>query len=126
MLVGDAAGMVSPATGGGIRLAFQFGRRAGQAIADYLLHMGPRPDIALSSELPGFLLKRAMRFGLDRQVPNVLISAALGTPAMRALAQQIFFHKRGASGVSFSEFEKRLATLGVSMPSEPGAATEPG
>jgi flavin-dependent dehydrogenase len=40
--VGDAAGMVSPATGGGIRLAFQFGRRAAQAIADHLLHLGRR------------------------------------------------------------------------------------
>src|SRR5690606_38881507 len=90
MLIGDAAGMVSPATGGGIRLAFHFGRRAGQAIADYLLHMGPAPDAALAPELPSFLLKRAMRFGLDQQVPNALISAALGTSAMRALAQQIF------------------------------------
>jgi flavin-dependent dehydrogenase len=122
MLVGDAAGMVSPATGGGIRLAFHFGRRAGQAIADYLLHMGPRPDIALTPELPSFLLKRAMRFGLDQQVPNALISAALGTSTMRTLAQQIFFHKRGAKGVTFSEFEQRLATLATSIASGPGAA----
>ncbi|HEU4380873.1 MAG TPA: NAD(P)/FAD-dependent oxidoreductase [Hyphomicrobiaceae bacterium] len=121
MLVGDAAGMVSPATGGGIRLAFHFGRRAGQAIADYLLHMGPRPDVVLSSELPGFLLKRAMRFGLDRHVPNALISAALGTSTARALAQQIFFHKRGAKGVTFSEFESRLATLATSIASGPDA-----
>ncbi len=33
MLVGDAAGMVSPATGGGIRFAFRYGRRAAQLIA---------------------------------------------------------------------------------------------
>lgn len=126
MLVGDAAGMVSPATGGGIRLAFHFGRRAGQVIADHLLHMGPRPDMALSSELPSFLLKRAMRFGLDRQVPNALISAALGTSSMRALAQQIFLHKRGAKGVTFSEFEGRLATVARSIASEPGTAAERG
>src|SRR5260221_14052291 len=44
LLVGDAAGLVSPATGGGIRLAFQFGRRAAQAIADHLLHLGPAPE----------------------------------------------------------------------------------
>ena len=47
LLVGDAAGMVSPATGGGIRLAFQFGRRAAQTIADHLLHLGPAPETVL-------------------------------------------------------------------------------
>jgi digeranylgeranylglycerophospholipid reductase len=121
MLVGDAAGMVSPATGGGIRLAFHFGRRAGQAIADYLLHMGPSPDIALSSELPSFLLKRAMRFGLDQQIPNPLISALFATSTLRALAQKVFFHKRGAKGVTFSEFEQCLAKLAISLASKPQA-----
>ena len=119
MLVGDAAGMVSPATGGGIRLAFHFGRRAGQTIADHLLHMGPAPEAVLAAEMPRFLLKRMMRFGLDRQVPNGLISAALGTSAMRALAQQVFFHRRGSKGVSFAEFEARLAALTQSI--APGA-----
>jgi len=123
MLVGDAAGMVSPATGGGIRLAFHFGRRAGQTIADHLLHMGPAPELALASEMPNFLLKRMMRFGLDQPMPNALISAALGTPAMRTLAQQVFFHQRGVKGVTFSEFEARLATLARSM--APGAAPAP-
>lgn len=123
MLVGDAAGMVSPATGGGIRLAFHFGRRAGQTIADHLLHMGPAPELAIASEMPNFLLKRMMRFGLDQPMPNALISAALGTPAMRTLAQQVFFHQRGVKGVTFSEFEARLATLARSM--APGAATVP-
>ena len=33
MLIGDAAGWVSPATGGGIRLAFQWGRRAAAVAA---------------------------------------------------------------------------------------------
>ncbi|MCV0368726.1 NAD(P)/FAD-dependent oxidoreductase [Filomicrobium sp.] len=126
MLVGDAAGMVSPATGGGIRLAFHFGRRAGQVIADHLLHMGPAPDVALAPELPSFLLKRAMRFGLDQQLPNSLISAALGTSAMRTFAQQVFFHKRGAKGVTFSEFEERLARLSTSIASGAEAAVSQG
>jgi len=122
MLIGDAAGMVSPATGGGIRLAFHFGRRAGQAIADYLLHMGPSPDVTLAPELPNLLIKRMMRFGLDRRVPNTLISAALGTSAMRSFAQRIFFHRRGTKGITFSEFEERLAVLATSIAPEPAAA----
>jgi flavin-dependent dehydrogenase len=62
MLVGDAAGMVSPATGGGIRLAFQFGRRAGQAIADYIAHgtasrHGAFPGVARFSAQEGDALR---------------------------------------------------------------------
>jgi flavin-dependent dehydrogenase len=115
ILIGDAAGMVSPATGGGIRLALHFGRRVAHTIADHLLHMGPPPPIALSSELPRFFLKRVMRFGLDLQMPNALIAALLGTSVVRGLAQQMFFHRRGAKGVSFAEFERRLAALGTSV-----------
>src|SRR5262249_21912569 len=126
MLVGDAAGMVSPATAGGIRLAFHFGRRAAQAIADHLLHMGPRPEHALAREMPSFSLKRLLRFGLDRHLPNPLISGALATASMRALAQQVFFHKRGVGGVSFAEFEARLAKLRGSLEAGLPAASERG
>jgi flavin-dependent dehydrogenase len=111
ILIGDAAGMVSPATGGGIRLALHFGRRVAQAVADHLLHMGPPPQIALSAELPSFLLKRAMRFCLNRRMPNAIIAALLDTSVVRALAQQVFFHRRGTKGVTFAEFERRLAAL---------------
>ena len=109
MLVGDAAGMVSPATGGGIRLAFQFGRRAAQAIADHLLHLGPAPETVLARELPRFRLKRLMRFGLDVALPNMLVDAAIATPPMRWLAAHVYFHRRSATGISFAEFEARLA-----------------
>jgi digeranylgeranylglycerophospholipid reductase len=113
MLAGDAAGMVSPATGGGIRLAFQFGRRSAQVIADHLLHLGPAPEVALAPELPSFALKHLMRFMLDRAPANLLLSAALGTAPMRWLAQQVYFHRRGTNGLSFEEFEARLRTQPV-------------
>jgi len=110
-LVGDAAGMASPATGAGIRFALSFGRRAAQIIADNLLHLGPPPEIALAKELPRFGLKHALRFALDLAPPNPLISAAFGTPAMRWLAQHVYFRKRGDPGVSLADFEARLAQL---------------
>ncbi len=109
LLVGDAAGMVSPATGGGIRLAFQFGRRAAQTVADHLLHLGPAPETVLARELPRFGLKRLLRAGLDLTPPNALVDAALATPLMRRLATRIYFHHRGPRGISFAEFEMRLA-----------------
>jgi digeranylgeranylglycerophospholipid reductase len=109
LLIGDAAGMVSPATGGGIRLAFQFARRAAHAIADHLLHLGPAPETTLARELPRFGLKRLMRAGLDLAPPNLLLNAAIATPPMRWLASHIYFHSRGAKGISFAEFEARIA-----------------
>jgi flavin-dependent dehydrogenase len=111
MLVGDAAGQVSPATGGGIRLAFQLGRRTAQAIADHLQNLGPAPHAALAREMPGFALKHWMRFALDFAPPNGLIDLALKSAPMRRLAQQVYFHRRGARGQSLAEFEARLRAL---------------
>jgi flavin-dependent dehydrogenase len=110
-LIGDAAGMAPPATGGGIRFALHYGRRAAQLAAEHLLHFGPPPEVALAKELPRFGLKHAMRFALDMAPSNIFLSAAFGTPAMRWLAQHVYFRKRGSQGVSFADFEARLARL---------------
>ena len=98
MLIGDAAGHVSPMTGGGIRLAFRYGRRAGQLIHDHLTRGGPRPDLALAGELPSFALKRAMRQAMDLGPPNWLFDALITTPPMRWLARRIYFHRRAQPG----------------------------
>jgi len=119
-LIGDAAGLASPATGGGIRYALHYGRRAAQLAADHLLHFGPPPEIVLAKELPRFGLQHAMRFALNLVPPNSLISAAFGTPAMGWLAQHIYFRRRGGQGVSFADFEARLAGL---EGKEPAATT---
>jgi digeranylgeranylglycerophospholipid reductase len=111
MLVGDAAGQVSPATAGGIRLAFRFGRRAAQAIADHLQSLGPSPEIVMAREMPNFAIKKAMRFALDCAPPNALINLALGTRAMQLLARNVYFHKRGGHGLSIAEYETRLAAM---------------
>jgi digeranylgeranylglycerophospholipid reductase len=111
LLVGDAAGMASPATGGGIRLAFHFGRRAAQVIADHLMHLGPAPEAVLGRELPRFGLKRLMRAGLDLVPYNFLFNAAIATAPMRWLAAHIYFHRRNARGITFAEFEARIAAL---------------
>jgi flavin-dependent dehydrogenase len=125
MLIGDAAGMVSPATGGGIRYAFRFGRRAGQAIADHLQHLGPRPDAVLAAELPHFSLKCGLRMALDLAPPNALISALLRSRPLGWLAQHIYFHRRGAAGLTFAEFEARLATLAGSVGAPSALADKP-
>ena len=108
MLVGDAAGQVSPATGGGIKLAFELGRRSAQVIADHLQNLGPPPASVLAAELPSLASKKLMRAALDLAVPNPLIDVALALPPMRWIAQHVYFHRRGAKGVSFAEFEAKL------------------
>jgi digeranylgeranylglycerophospholipid reductase len=111
MLIGDAAGLVSPVTGGGIRLAFHFGRRAAQAVADHLLHAGPPPEQVLAPEMPRFALKGLMRRAIDLAPSNALIDLGLGTWPMRVLAQHMYFHRRGARGMTFAEFERQLGDL---------------
>ena len=53
-LLGDAAGLVSPLTAGGIHNAFHFGRRMGQVVADYLQARGPEPSLILAREYPKY------------------------------------------------------------------------
>jgi flavin-dependent dehydrogenase len=95
VLVGDAAGLVSPLTAGGIHTALRSGRAAGLAIASHLLDGGPALDRALTPVYPTFRGKLPMRTIMDLRPPNALIDLALGSPRFRALAQAVFFHHRG-------------------------------
>ncbi len=94
LLIGDAAGHVSPLTGGGIRLAFRFGRRSGQVIADHLMRDGPPPEQVIARELPSFGKKLALRAVMDLGPPNLLYDLIIGTPPMRWFARQVYFHHR--------------------------------
>ncbi|MFZ1989134.1 MAG: NAD(P)/FAD-dependent oxidoreductase [Alphaproteobacteria bacterium] len=103
LLVGDAAGLVSPLTGGGIRLAFHYGRRAGQAIADYLLDGGGEPGAVMAREYPHFALKGIMRTLMNFAPPNWMIDHLLFTAPVRALAQELYFHRRNVPGEPWHE-----------------------
>jgi geranylgeranyl reductase family protein len=95
LLVGDAAGLVSPLTAGGIHPAFRYGRRAAQVISDYLLDDGPDPGRVLAREYPRYRWKALLRRGLDRDPPNWLYDWTLALPPMRAIAQLVYFHRKG-------------------------------
>jgi flavin-dependent dehydrogenase len=96
LLLGDAAGMVSPLTAGGIHAALGIGRLAGVALADHLLDGAPEPAAVLRRAMPGFRFKRLLRAGYDL-LPQTERAADLlfALPAFRHLAQTIFFHHRG-------------------------------
>ncbi len=95
VLVGDAAGLVSPLTGGGIHSALRSGRAAGVALAGHLLDGAPALDRALAGTYPRYAAKRALRAALDLGPPNTLLDLALDSRWFRALAQTVFFHHRG-------------------------------
>ncbi len=106
LLIGDAAGVVSPVTGGGIHTALRFGRRAAQLVGDYLGDRGPHPLDVFSREIPRFRMKRALRSVLDLAIPNAAINALLMTAPMRNLAQRVYFHRRGGDTADFEAWTR--------------------
>ena len=96
MLVGDAAGMVSPVTAGGIHTALKHGLAAGHAIADFLDGKGADPSEAFVRSYPRFRAKRVLRFLFDHCQSDIAFNLLLGTRPMRAAASVIYFHRKGA------------------------------
>ena len=112
LLIGDAAGMVSPLTAGGIFTALQYGRTAGVALADHMLHEGPSPHRALARRVQPFGMKHAMRWAIDRHPPNALLDFMLRVGPVRALAQTVFYHHRGLmTGAAWRDL--MVSTIGL-------------
>ena len=97
LLVGDAAGLVSPLTGGGIHTALTYGRKAALAVCDFLQDGASHPGHAMRSEYPTFTAKRLLRLAMNHPPPNAVYNGLLSTPAFQALARSIFFHARGGA-----------------------------
>jgi flavin-dependent dehydrogenase len=116
MLVGDAAGMVSPVTGGGIHTALHFGRRAALLVCEHLGSRGIHPVAALTREAPRYGAKLLLRRALDLAAPNMLINAVFMTAPVRALAQRLYFHARGETDESFAAWSERFARGDVDTP----------
>ena len=94
LLVGDAAGLVSPVTAGGIHTAWKHGWEMGQAIAEHLCSNGAAPAEVAYNTYTRFTAKRVLRWGYDHFQTDWMFNALLHTRAMRAAAQQVYFHKR--------------------------------
>lgn len=105
LLIGDAAGLVSPLTGGGIQRALHFGRKAALSVCDFLQDGGDHPGIVMAREYPSFLGKRLLRSAIDLKMPNAVYNALLSTRTFSSLARSIFFHSRG--GVAERELGAR-------------------
>ena len=99
LLTGDAAGLVSPLTAGGIHTALHHGRLAGRAVARYLDGEIADPGAVLVREYPNFLWKGLMRRAADRGIPDPLVNTILGLKPVRRVARLVFFHNRGLASV---------------------------
>ncbi len=96
MLVGDAAGMVSPVTAGGIHTALKHGLAAGHAIADFLTGKAGDPGEQFVRSYPRFRAKRLLRYVFDHFQSDLAFNLMLGTRAMRTAASIVYFHRKGA------------------------------
>lgn len=92
LLIGDAAGMVSPLTAGGIHNAYRLGRLAADAIADHLEAGGPHPGRVVRRAYPNHAWKRAARWGFDHlPVSRALEAGLLTRNLFRRVAARVFF-----------------------------------
>jgi digeranylgeranylglycerophospholipid reductase len=94
ILTGDAAGIVSPVTAGGIHSAWAHGWTTGLAIAAHVRDGGPAPEQVAIDAAPKFRAKRALRWAFDRFQCDWPVDLLLHTPPLRWAAERVYFHKR--------------------------------
>lgn len=94
ILIGDAAGIVSPVTAGGIHSAWEHGWTVGRAIAAHLRDGGPAPEDVAIDAAPRFRAKRALRWAFDRLQFDWPFDLLLHSPPLRWAAERVYFHKR--------------------------------
>ena len=94
ILTGDAAGIVSPVTAGGIHAAWDHGWTAGKAIASHVRDNGPPAEQVAIDAAPRFRTKRALRWAYDRLQFDWPFDLLLHSPPLRWAAEQVYFHKR--------------------------------
>jgi flavin-dependent dehydrogenase len=116
LLVGDAAGAVSPLTAGGLDGAMRLSSLAAEVTAAYL----ERNDASILREYDGarfrtrFLARRWMRRMLRAAAHPLLTEiafAAMRTPPLRAFARHVFFSRGG----SFPEVARQPGSV-LSVP----------
>jgi flavin-dependent dehydrogenase len=96
ILLGDAAGMVSPLTAGGIHPAIEIGQHLGTGIANYLLYGGEKPENYIKSMIPNYHFKKPIR-QLYQLIPppDWLLNTLISNRQFQRAAKIIFFHHRG-------------------------------
>jgi digeranylgeranylglycerophospholipid reductase len=95
ILTGDAAGIVSPVTAGGIHSAWRHGWLVGNSLGGAGEHSSVE-KIAIS-QAPRFRSKRILRWAFDHAQMDWPFDLLLRSAPLRWAAERIYFHKRGVA-----------------------------
>lgn len=95
VLTGDAAGIVSPLSAGGIHAAWRHGWTVGDAIGRHLRGRGAQAERVAQQAAPQFRGKRLLRWAMDHLQADWPANLLLHSAASRRIAEQIYFHRRG-------------------------------
>lgn len=93
VLLGDAAGTVSPLSAGGIHTADHYGRQLADAIIASLAG-GPHPGPTITRSYPRFSAKHLQRVVFERLAPNWALDLLLTNPLFKLVARLVFFRKK--------------------------------
>lgn len=96
ILTGDAAGIVSPVTAGGIHSAWRHGWAVGEAIAAHVNDGGPPHACVARHAAPRFRRKQALRWLFDHCQADWPVNLLLGSAPLRWAAAQVYFGRRDA------------------------------
>jgi len=86
--------MVSPLTAGGIHSGLRHGAMTGRLLASRLSG-DVATDVAMTPPVPGFALKRLLRWAFDHGQFDAPMDLLLTARPVRRLVEQLCFHRRG-------------------------------
>ena len=97
LLLGDAAGMVSPLTAGGIHRSYRFGIVAADAIADYLTDDAPHPGDVIRASYKDYAWKYWARWCYDNLPLSWCMElGAISGSLFKRVAGKVFFDRFNA------------------------------
>ncbi|MEM8668175.1 MAG: NAD(P)/FAD-dependent oxidoreductase [Planctomycetota bacterium] len=93
-LLGDASGVVSPLTGGGIHTALHCGKELGEKLADWLGDENPTSKSIPKMRYRGFRVKHVMRWCFEHLATNRVMNLVIKSFWFKWLAREVFFRPK--------------------------------
>lgn len=94
LLAGDAAGLVSPLTAGGIRPSLHYGKLLARHIDRHMHGEAAAPSLELPKCYPKFRVKRIMRWLFELPIPAWIYEMVILISALRPLMAPVFYTPR--------------------------------
>lgn len=94
LLVGDAAGMVSPLTAGGIYTALRYGKEVSRTVDEFLKGEGAPPAAVLPALYPRFGYKHWLRWLIDRRPSAWMYELLVRGLVFKSLLAGVFYSRQ--------------------------------